>query len=81
MNQATLLRESRSRHLLQSYEAAVKQLRVFREVLPITTKNSESSVSTNTRAHKARKLEGLNRNDPKASATGVPFTPHTSLEG
>lgn len=43
MNQAEQLRESRSRHLLQSYEAAVKQLRVFRELQPITTKESEVS--------------------------------------
>lgn len=43
MTQAEQLRESRSRHLLQSYEAAVKQLRVFREVQPITKKNSEFS--------------------------------------
>lgn len=43
MNQTDRLRESRSKHLLTSYEAAVKQLRVFREVLPITKKNSEFS--------------------------------------
>ena len=43
MNQAERLRESRSKHLLTSYEAAVKQLRVFREVLPVTTRKSESS--------------------------------------
>ena len=46
MNQATLLRESRSKHLLQSYEAAVKQFRAFKAVLPVTTKNSESSAPT-----------------------------------
>lgn len=43
MNQAERLRESRSRHLLRSYEAAVKQFRVFREVQPITKRNSEFS--------------------------------------
>lgn len=43
MNQAERLRESRSKHLLTDYEAAVKQLRVFREVLPITTRKSELS--------------------------------------
>ena len=46
MNQATLLRESRSKHTLKSSEAAAKQLRVFKGVLPITTKNSESSAAT-----------------------------------
>jgi hypothetical protein len=46
MNQATLLRESRSKHLLKSYADAVKQFRAFREVLPITTKNSEFSETT-----------------------------------
>ena len=44
MNQATLLRESRSKHTLKSSEAAAKQLRAFRAVLPITTSNSEFSV-------------------------------------
>ena len=34
MNQAALLRESRSKHLLQSYEAAVRQFRAFRDVQP-----------------------------------------------
>jgi hypothetical protein len=43
MNQATLLRESRSKHLLQNSEVAVKQFRVFKAVLPITTKHSEFS--------------------------------------
>ncbi len=43
MNLATRLRESRSKHPLTSYDAAVKQLRAFREVLPITKKNSEYS--------------------------------------
>ena len=46
MNQATLLRESRSRHTLKSYDAAVKQLRAFKAVLPITTRNSEFSALT-----------------------------------
>jgi hypothetical protein len=46
MNQATLLRESRSRHTLKSYDAAVKQLRAFKAVLPITSRNSESSAPT-----------------------------------
>lgn len=48
MNQATLLRESRSKHLLQSYEAAVKQFRAFKAVLPISTRNSESSTKSPT---------------------------------
>ena len=43
MNLAQRLRDSRSKHLLTSYEAAVKQFRVFKEVLPITKKNSPSS--------------------------------------
>ena len=46
MNQATLLRESRSKHTLKSYDAAVKQLRAFKAVLPITTRNSEYSAPT-----------------------------------
>ena len=46
MNLATQLRESRSKHALKNYDDAVKQLRVFREVLPITTKNSKFSEPT-----------------------------------
>jgi hypothetical protein len=37
------LRESRSKHMLKSYDAAVKQLRAFKAVLPITSKRSGSS--------------------------------------
>lgn len=43
MNLAHQLRESRLKHALTSYDAAVKQLRAFREVLPITKRNSEFS--------------------------------------
>lgn len=46
MNLASQLRESRLKHPLTSYDAAVKQLRVFKAVLPITTKNSEFSEIT-----------------------------------
>ena len=46
MNQATLLRESRSKHTLKTYADAVKQLLAFKAVLPITTRNSESSAPT-----------------------------------
>ena len=46
MNQAMLLRQSRSKHTLKSSEAAAKQLRAFRAVLPISTRNSESSELT-----------------------------------
>ena len=49
MNLATKLRESRSKHPLTSYDAAVKQLRAFREVLPITRKNSEFSGTTSVK--------------------------------
>jgi type I restriction enzyme R subunit len=45
-DEATLLRESRSKHTLKSYADAVKQFRVFREVQPITKKNSEFSETT-----------------------------------
>jgi hypothetical protein len=45
MSLAEQLRESRSKHTLKSYDAAVKQLRVFKAVLPITSKKSESSGS------------------------------------
>lgn len=51
MTQAEQLRESRSRHLLQSYEAAVKQFRAFREVQPITKKNSEFSEISQRKNH------------------------------
>jgi hypothetical protein len=43
MNQATLLQESRLKHLLRSSEAAAKQLRAFKAVLPISKRNLESS--------------------------------------
>ncbi|BDS05557.1 hypothetical protein NT6N_05970 [Oceaniferula spumae] len=46
MDQAILIRESRSQHLLRSSEDAAKQLRAFKQVLPITSKNSPSSVSS-----------------------------------
>jgi hypothetical protein len=46
MNQVTLLRESRSKHTLRSYDAAAKQLRVFKMVLPISEKNAKSSKHT-----------------------------------
>jgi hypothetical protein len=49
MNQATLLRESRSKHTLQNSEAAAKQLRAFKAVLPITKKNSEFLETTQKR--------------------------------
>jgi hypothetical protein len=55
MNQAELLRESRSKHLLQSSEAAVKQLRAFKEVLPITTRNSPSSDKSQKTTHSSLK--------------------------
>ena len=43
MSLSDQLRASRSKHTLKSYAAAVKQLRVFKAVLPITSKKSESS--------------------------------------
>jgi hypothetical protein len=43
MNQTQLLRESRLKRLLRTYEDAAKQFRVFRAVLPLATKNSEVS--------------------------------------
>lgn len=46
MNQAAILRESRSKYTLKSYEDAMKQFRAFREVLPITTRKKESSNHT-----------------------------------
>lgn len=46
MNQVAKLRESRSKYTLKSYEDAVKQLRAFREVLPITSRKDESSSHT-----------------------------------
>ncbi len=39
------LRRSRSKHLLTSYEAAVKQFAAFREATPITEKKFPSSGS------------------------------------
>ena len=50
MSLADQLRESRSKHMLKSYDAAVKQLRVFKAALPITSKKSESSESTRLNA-------------------------------
>jgi len=46
MNQMTQLRESRSKHTLKNSAAAAKQLRVFKAVLPITSKKSPSSGNT-----------------------------------
>lgn len=46
MTPTALLRESRSKHTLRSSEAAAKQLRVFKAVLPITSNKSESSATT-----------------------------------
>jgi hypothetical protein len=46
MNQTALLRESRSKHTLRNSDAAAKQLGVFKAVLPITSKKSESSATT-----------------------------------
>jgi hypothetical protein len=46
MNQSTLLRESRSKHTLRNSDAAAKQLRVFKAVLPITSKKSVFSANT-----------------------------------
>ena len=43
MSLSEQLRESRSKHTLKSYDAAVRQLRVFKAALPITSKRSESS--------------------------------------
>ena len=43
MSLSEQLRESRSKHTLKSYDAAVRQLRVFKAVLPITSKKFESS--------------------------------------
>ncbi len=45
MSLSDQLRESRSKHTLKSYADAVKQVRVFRAVQPITGKNSVYSVS------------------------------------
>ena len=39
------LRESRSKHTLKSYEAALKQLRAFKAVQPVTGRNAGSSGS------------------------------------
>lgn len=43
MSPSDQLRESRSKHTLKSYAAAVKQLRVFKAALPITSKKSGPS--------------------------------------
>lgn len=40
------LRESRSKHTLKNYADAVRQLRAFKAVQPITSKSSASSEST-----------------------------------
>jgi hypothetical protein len=40
MNQMALLREYRSKHILKNSVAAAKQLRVFKAVLPITSRKS-----------------------------------------
>jgi len=46
MTLAEQLRKPRSKHTLKSYEAAVKQFRAFREVIPVTARNSEFSETT-----------------------------------
>jgi hypothetical protein len=46
MNQAILLRESRSKHTLRNSDTAATQLRVFKAALPITSKKSGSSATT-----------------------------------
>ena len=46
MTMAEQLRASRSKHTLKSYDDAVRQLRVFRAVTPITWRKSESSANT-----------------------------------
>jgi len=46
MSLADQLRESRSKHTLKSYAAAVKQLHVFKAAQPITSKKFVSSEST-----------------------------------
>jgi hypothetical protein len=45
MNLADQLRESRSKHTLKSYADAVKQLRVFKAVQPVTGRRFGSSGS------------------------------------
>jgi hypothetical protein len=55
MNQASLLRESRSKHLLQSSDAAAKQFRAFKAVLPISTR---TSAYADARALSAKLLPG-----------------------
>ncbi len=46
MSLSDQLRVSRSKHTLKSYDAAVRQLRVFKAALPITLKKSASSATT-----------------------------------
>jgi hypothetical protein len=46
MSLADQLRESRSKHTLKNYEDAVKQLRAFRAVQPITGRKFGSSENT-----------------------------------
>lgn len=43
MNQAQLLRKSRSKHTLKSYEAAVKQFQAFRTVRQSFARRLETS--------------------------------------
>ena len=43
MSQATILKESRSKHTLRNSDAAAKQLRVFKAALPITSKKSSAT--------------------------------------
>ena len=45
MTLSSQLRESRLKHTLKNYDDAVKQLRVFKAVLPITSKKSDSSAT------------------------------------
>ncbi len=52
---AQKIRESRLRHTLKSYEAAVKQFLAFKAVLPISTRKSESSSITSVKAASSSK--------------------------
>lgn len=45
MSLSEQLRESRSKHTFKSYEDALKQLRAFRAVLPVTGRRFGSSES------------------------------------
>ncbi len=53
MSLANQLRESRSKHRLKSYEDAVKQLRAFRAVQPITGRKFGPSGNTRLKEHSA----------------------------